>query len=182
MKKVILPYMLFVGALVTSTAANAGLYGGVDVGYTSFASGYKLINASSSSKSGQLFDLHGGYRLGEFVAAEIGYAKIAGVKATVGGREENINADLIHGSALLYLPIPTLFTALLDIYGRVGIGYTKGAAHGRSDKKTTPIYGVGAEFNYLPVVAFRAEIQHIPDFAIKRNALTTFKVGVNVKF
>jgi opacity protein-like surface antigen len=182
MKKVMLPFLWFVSSMVTMSTANAGLYAGVDLGYASFASGYKLLNASSSSKSGQLADIHAGYRIGEIVAAELGYAKIAGVKANLGGREETISTDLFHASALAYLPLPTMFTALLDIYGRVGIGYAKGASHGQSDTRTSLIYGIGAEFNYLPIVAFRAEVQHIPDFALKSNALTMFKVGVNFKF
>ena len=182
MKKMMLPCLLFASAIITTTTAHAGPYVGADIGYASFASGYKLLNARSSSKSGQLFDIHGGYRIGEIVAAEVGYAKITSVKANVGGREETISAGMLHASALAYVPLPAFLTAMLDIYGRVGLGMTKGEGHGQSNKKTTPIFGIGAEFNYLPLIAFRAEVQRIQDFAIKGNRLTTFKVGANIKF
>ncbi len=182
MKRVMLSFLVLLSVFGLNSQANAGVYAGVDGGFATFASGYKLLNTSSSSKTGQLFDIHAGYRLGEIIAAEVGYAKIANVKVNVGGSEKNVSTDVFHVSGLAYLPLPTLFTAMLDIYGRFGIGYTKGAVDDHSHSKTSMIYGIGAEFNYLPLIAFRAEAQHIPDFGVSNNPLTTFKVGVNVKF
>lgn len=182
MKTMLLPCLLFASAIFTTTTAHAGPYIGADLGHASFASGFKLFNASSSSRSGQLFDIHGGYRIGEIIAAEVGYAKITSVKARVGGREESISTGILHASALAYLPLPAFMTAMLDIYGRAGLGVSKGDGHGQSHQRTTPIFGIGAEFNYLPLISFRAEVQRIPDFAIKGNRLTTFKAGANIKF
>lgn len=171
MKKLLTAAIL---ATLASGAAHAGLYVGADVGY---ATGYKHLT-EINKQSGQMVNGHVGYRIGELVAAEVGYGKLLGVKAG----NDKIDASLIHASGLVFLPIPTLLTFMLDIYGRVGVATTDGKVASLASKNTTLLYGAGVEFNYLPLVGFRAEAKYMPDFVHKGNAVTTFSAGVNIKF
>lgn len=152
----------------------AGPYVGADIGY---ATGYTHVS-EGRKQAGSLLGAHAGYRIAEFIAAEVGYGTLLGVK--VG--DHTIDASMVHASGLLFLQVPSLLTLMLDFYGRVGVANTSAKALQKKHDKTTIFYGLGAEFNYLPLIGLRAEVQHLPKFAHQNNAITTFRAGVNIKF
>lgn len=153
-------------------SAYAGTYFGVDAG--------SAINNDAKSVA----DIHFGYRISEIVAAEVGYSDIS--KAKIAGPDgSNKDIHFIHASGLVYLPLPAVFTAMLDIYGRVGMGYssvkTSGSYYTYTESTTSSVIGVGAEFNMIPFVSLRAEVQHIQKLA-GGGQPTIFKLGANLKF
>lgn len=162
-----------VSALVAGfcSTAQAGTYFGLDVG------GGVNNNASN------LLDIHGGYRFMNLLAVEVGYSKIGGVKPKSGLQEKDIGFTYVSG--LAYLPLPAAFTAMLDIYGRAGLGYSSYSDsrmdYSFSEKKVNTFFGIGAEFNMIPFVSLRAEVQHIPELA-GGGKPTLYKIGANIKF
>lgn len=160
---------LFLGV---SATANAGTYFGLDAG------------AGMGDEAKSVADIHAGYRFMNLMAVEAGYSKIGDVKSDKYAPEKK-DISFTHISGLAYLPLPAAFTAMLDIYGRLGLGYSSVSANqgntSFSEKKLGTFIGVGAEFNMIPFVSLRAEVQHIPELA-GGGKPTLFKVGANIKF
>lgn len=153
------------------STAQAGTYFGLDAG------------GGVNNNAGNLIDIHGGYRFMNMMAVEAGYSKIGNVKPKEGLQKKDISFTYVSG--LAYLPLPAAFTAMLDIYGRAGLGYSSYSdSHidsSFSEKKINTFFGIGAEFNMIPFVSLRAEIQHIPELA-GGGKPTLYKVGANIKF
>lgn len=167
MNKLIASLCLASGIFCLSLSAQAATYFGIDVG------------SGITNESKNIYDVHAGYRIGNLVGAEVGYSQINDTKLNNNAKRD---VKFFHASGLVYLPIPLL---VLDIYGRFGIGYSKlGSSESismNSDSKVGTFFGIGTEFNWIPFVSIRAEIQHMPSIA-GGSKPTIFKLGGNIKF
>ncbi len=182
MNKVLQPFLVCIVILCFTGAANAVSYVGADIGFTDFPSGNTFHNATTSNKRGYIMGIYSGNRLHKNFAAEVGYVMITRIKMQIAGAEQKVSAHLFHASGLAYLPMPDSVPAILDAYGRLGVGYTSAKAGESSNAKTALLYGVGAELRYYHSVILRAEVLRIPNFAIQSNPVTIYQLGVHMKF
>lgn len=180
MKKLLLPVLLAAGlfagaAQAASNQAEPGPYMGAGIGYSHF----NVDGAPSSlDNNGVGFDVFGGYRFNQHMAAEVGYTRMGNMHASVDGEKFKARSEMYTASVLGIMPL----NDTLSVYGRVGLAATAIRGGGAHEHETNAVLGIGTEFDITKRVSLRTEVQHLPHFGDSSVGATHVSAGVKVKF
>ena len=160
MKKFALATMLALGltaGAAQATESTAGPYAGAGVGFSHFSIGDTHLDVDKSNFG---FNVYGGYRFNDIVAAEVGYAKLGDIDIKGPGVQASVKTAMISASALAYVPVADN----TEVFGRVGVAHTRAKLLGERESGTSALLGVGAEYAINKSVSVRAEVQYVPEF------------------
>jgi len=119
-----------------------------------------ILPGGSCDEKDTSWRLFGGYQLNRNFAAELGYADLGEVRATVGSLSAASKTHLWDLVAVGMLPV----MSTVSVFGKLG-GYwaktdvTGNALGGGEETNTGLTYGVGAQWDAMPNVGVRAEFQ-----------------------
>jgi OmpA-OmpF porin, OOP family len=135
------------------------LYLGVNVGKADWRPGCPS-SAPSCDDSNTTLGVFAGYEYNRILSAEVAFTNLG--KITFGG--SSVKATAWEASALAMLPAVRQLPAALRLYGKLGAyrGNLKSNLGGGSETNTDLTYGAGAQYEFAPNIAARAEWQRYP--------------------
>lgn len=121
------------------------------------------------------YGLTGGWQFHKNFAAELGYTnlgKFSGVGASA-------KADAVQASLVASYEV----APKVSVFGRLGLADTALEVAGdQTYRKTSAVYGVGAQYQFTPTVAGTLEFTQYDKFAGSENKLNNFTAGVKYSF
>ena len=149
------------------SSQELGFYVGAGLGRAEakdFCSDATALGFTGCDEKDRTWKLSAGYRFHRHVAVEAGYVDMGKVTARLGGFQ--FNAD-VKAFELLAVPIYP-FGNGFSIYGKLGLARWDVDASGTggftaSERGTDFTYGLGAQYDFTPNFAVRAEWQRYTD-------------------
>ncbi len=148
-------------ALTAPLAAQAqSAYAGASLG------GIGLdIDSNDKTSNGHNYGtkLYGGYQLNPTFGVEAGYAVLGKHDASVNGVDgAHIKPAALYVAATATLPVSEQFA----VFGKVGVSANRttlelpGGKQERNYRNNSPMFGIGASYNFTPTLALVAEYEH----------------------
>jgi OOP family OmpA-OmpF porin len=121
------------------------------------------------------FKILGGYQINKHFGAELGYTDFGSA---------NSGGVTVKGTAWELVGVGSLpLNDKFSLFGKLGFAMTDGEATGFGSADSTELtYGIGAKYNFTPVLGVTAEYQVYPDFADGFSDVSVFSVGVVYRF
>lgn len=160
---------LFILVSWSSHASGAGTYVGFSFGQSDVGIDYS-IGANTIVDEGSTFKIFGGQVVNGNLSVEGGYVKLGDVvfDSTTSGIKESYDNSAIYVDLIASLPL----TAILSVYGKVGISYwnsevtlSGGATGTGKDNGISPLFGLGGGVNVLNNLSFRVEWERYNDIS-----------------
>jgi opacity protein-like surface antigen len=141
--------------MAAAPAMAEGFYAALDVGQTNAKD--TCTGAAGCNDTATAMRIAGGYQFMPMWGAEVSYATYG--KASLGGTSGDWETNGIQASAIGTFPVARAFSVL----GKVGVARIehKVTATSASSTRTNLAYGVGAQYDFTPVIAFRAQYERL---------------------
>jgi OOP family OmpA-OmpF porin len=161
--------------VIASSAAMAadvpGFYAGADVGTT------KMKDVSDRETG---YGVFGGYQINQYIAAEVGFRRLADMDETLGGLSATSVANQLTLSAVGTYPLGAGFSLLGRLgYSRINVKETiKFPAYNETfrDHANRGLYGIGVAYAITPAISARLEVTK------PMSDVTNLSAGVSYKF
>src|SRR6266852_3402943 len=180
-----------VAASTPALSQDAGWYGGLGIGQSTFVGACDGISSPDScQEKNTAWKIFGGYQFNRNFAGEFGYTDLGKTTASfVGFGSASIGARGFELSGVGMLPVSQQFS----VYGRLGLFHWDvdfkdgtGLAGSASASGTDLTYGLGASFSFTKNSALRLEWQKYQDVGDTNSTgsgdITVIGVGLAVKF